>query len=65
MEDADGSVLEALLDDRPNALITDLRMPRADGASLLRSMGRNHPDIPVVVMTAASRVAFRSPTLPI
>ena len=38
------------------ALITDLRMPRLDGMGLLRRVVAEHPDIPVVMITAHGSV---------
>src|SRR6478672_9482703 len=38
------------------ALITDLRMPRLDGMGLLRRMVAEHPDVPVIMITAHGSV---------
>ena len=38
----------------PDAVISDIRMPGSDGLSLLDQMKRNHPDLPVLIMTAFS-----------
>jgi two-component system, NtrC family, response regulator AtoC len=38
------------------ALITDLRMPRLDGMGLLRRVAAEHPDIPVIMITAHGSV---------
>jgi DNA-binding NtrC family response regulator len=38
------------------ALITDLRMPRLDGMGLLRRVVAEHPDIPVIMITAHGSV---------
>ncbi|MCB1607410.1 MAG: nitrogen regulation protein NR(I) [Xanthomonadales bacterium] len=47
------SALEALArDERPHALFTDLRMPGQDGHQLLAALQREHPELPVVVMSA-------------
>lgn len=46
--------LEALArfeDDSFAAVITDLRMPRMDGHSLIRVLRQHRPDLPVIVMT--------------
>jgi len=32
--------------------LTDMRLPDADGLDLVRHVGRNHPDVPVAVITA-------------
>ena len=37
-------------------VITDLRMPDVDGLSLLRNFKPNHPDVPVILMTAFATV---------
>lgn len=33
------------------AVITDLRMPRMDGRTLIRTLRQRRPDLPVIVMT--------------
>ncbi|HHI76593.1 MAG TPA: nitrogen regulation protein NR(I) [Gammaproteobacteria bacterium] len=52
-ERADG-VLEALEEERPDAIVSDIRMPGMDGITLLERIQARHPDIPVIVMTAHS-----------
>ena len=47
-------LLEALKNDTPDALLTDIRMPGMDGIELLKRVQVNHPDLPVIVMTAHS-----------
>ncbi len=47
-------LLDALETDLPDALITDIRMPGMDGLQLLSKIQVNHPDLPVIVMTAHS-----------
>ncbi len=47
-------LLSALQDDLPDALITDIRMPGMDGLELLDKIQLNHPNLPVIVMTAHS-----------
>ncbi|MGH8192904.1 MAG: response regulator, partial [Woeseiaceae bacterium] len=47
-------LLEAIEHGRPEVLITDIRMPGMDGFALLERLGRNHPDLPIIVMTAHS-----------
>jgi DNA-binding NtrC family response regulator len=39
-----------------DAVLTDLKMPRADGLELVRSLAGTHPDLPVVVLTAYGTV---------
>lgn len=45
-------VLEAQLDPDLDIVLTDLRMPGADGLALCRKIVETRPDVPVVVMTA-------------
>jgi two-component system nitrogen regulation response regulator GlnG len=47
-------LLDALGDDRPDVLITDVRMPGMDGLTLLDRLTRLAPDLPVIVVTAYS-----------
>lgn len=51
---AAGDLLDALEDDTPDALITDIRMPGMDGLQLLDKIQTSHPELPVIVMTAHS-----------
>ena len=46
--------LAALGNDAPDVLITDVRMAGRSGIELLRRARANHPDLPVIVMTAHS-----------
>ena len=43
--------LEQMADAPPDALITDLRMPRGGGAELVREARALHADLPIVVVT--------------
>lgn len=52
-ENADG-VLRALKRDTPDAIITDIRMPGISGLDLLAELTRDHPQLPVIIMTAHS-----------
>ncbi len=49
---------EALLDRlnqaRPDAIISDIRMPGIDGLELLSQIGERHADLPVIITTAHS-----------
>ena len=47
-------VIEALAEDRPAAVLTDIRMPGMDGLELLERLRESDPDLPVIVMTAYS-----------
>src|SRR5580693_3421278 len=49
----DGEKAAAVLKSRPiDLVVTDLKMPVMDGLQLIAYMMRNHPPIPVIVMTA-------------
>ena len=47
-------VLNALEDESPQILISDIRMPRGNGLDLLQHVKATHPNLPVIVMTAYS-----------
>ncbi|MGL5798557.1 MAG: response regulator, partial [Plesiomonas sp.] len=47
-------VLNALTTRRPDVLISDIRMPGIDGLTLLSQLHTQHPDLPVIIMTAHS-----------
>ncbi len=48
------TALAALRRDRPDVLITDIRMPGRSGLELLTQIRANQPELPVIVMTAHS-----------
>jgi len=48
------NVLLALDHDQPEVIISDIRMPDIDGMELLNSITKDHPNIPVIIMTAHS-----------
>ena len=48
------NVLIALDHDQPEVIISDIRMPDMDGMTLLNSISKSHPNIPVIIMTAHS-----------
>ncbi len=48
------NVLIALDHDQPEVIISDIRMPDIDGMTLLNSISKSHPNIPVIIMTAHS-----------
>jgi two-component system nitrogen regulation response regulator GlnG len=45
-------VLGELERDRPQVLVSDVRMAGLDGIELLRAVKRQHPTLPVIIMTA-------------
>ena len=47
-------ILDLLQTRRPNAIITDIRMPGVDGLELLSRLTENYPSLPVIIMTAHS-----------
>lgn len=47
-------ILETLERGRPDALITDVRMPGMDGFELLGKIQQRYPELPVIVITAHS-----------
>ena len=48
------SAWEAILEDRPDVLVTDVQMPRMDGFELMRRVRANPStrDLPIVMLTA-------------
>ena len=48
------TVLVALRSGRPHALFCDVRMPGTDGFGLLAKLAEDHPEVPVIMMTAYS-----------
>ena len=54
---SDGSEVLALADvGEFDVVVTDIRMPGADGLTVLRELHRSHPDVEVVLMTAYASV---------
>lgn len=47
-------LLNKLNKEKPHAIVTDIRMPNIDGLTLLAKIRMDHPEIPVIVMTAHS-----------
>ncbi len=65
LEAADGEQAVALLPQRPDLLLLDLRMPKADGFEVLAAV-RNHPDLartPVFAVTAFAMEGNREQAL--
>ncbi len=52
-EDASG-VLASMAGNRPDVVISDVRMPGMDGFALLKEIHDTYPDLPVIIMTAHS-----------
>ena len=48
------SALEMTMRDRPDVIVTDLKMPRLDGFELARRIEQSGADIPMLLMTAFS-----------
>ncbi len=47
-------IIEKLSKQKPDAIISDIRMPGIDGLDLLADISKQYPDIPVIIMTAHS-----------
>ncbi|MBT4160732.1 MAG: nitrogen regulation protein NR(I) [Gammaproteobacteria bacterium] len=47
-------VLDSIQKSVPDVVITDIRMPGADGLELMSALKSSNPDLPVIVMTAHS-----------
>ena len=52
-ESADAA-LEQLQHNKPDVLLSDIRMPGTDGLELLAKIHQNYPELPVIIMTAHS-----------
>jgi two-component system nitrogen regulation response regulator GlnG len=52
--DSADAMIDAMRHSLPDAVLSDIRMPGTDGIDLLRMLGEEHPDIPVIIMTAHS-----------
>lgn len=46
------TILKRLTQEKPDAIITDVRMPGIDGLELLSHLSADYPDLPVIIMTA-------------
>ena len=47
-------VMEALAQQQPDAIVSDIRMPGMDGLALLGQIREHYPQLPVIIMTAHS-----------
>ena len=47
-------LLSRLAHESPDAIISDIRMPGIDGLELLSTIQEQHPELPVIIMTAHS-----------
>ena len=52
--DTGDKALNKLQTNRPDAIISDIRMPGMDGLTLLTSLQKDHPSLPCIIMTAHS-----------
>ncbi len=52
--DSAAAMLDRLEQTRPDAIISDVRMPGMDGLKLLERLHDEHPELPVIIMTAHS-----------
>ncbi len=50
------AALDAIEAHHVDVIISDLRMPRVDGLTLLKNVVKNHPDVPVILITAHGTV---------
>ncbi|KJR45488.1 Response regulator of zinc sigma-54-dependent two-component system [Desulfosporosinus sp. I2] len=55
---ADGQIaLDRALAERPDLVLVDLKMPKKDGLSVLRTLREHYPDLLIVMMTAHGSTA--------
>ena len=47
-------LFDALEEDQPDVLVSDIRMPGVNGLELMERVRRDHPELPVIIMTAHS-----------
>ena len=47
-------IMDALNRDRPDVILSDIRMPGIDGLDLLQQITARYPNLPVIIMTAHS-----------
>jgi len=46
--------LEELKNSTPSVVVSDIRMPQTDGISFMQQIHQQHPELPVIIMTAHS-----------
>lgn len=51
--------MEAIQRTKPDLLVLDLRMPKADGFAVLERLKQDHADVPVVVLTNYDTADYR------
>lgn len=51
--------IEAIKRNKPDLLVLDLRMPKADGFAVLDHIQKEHADLPVVVLTNYDSPSYR------
>ena len=49
--------------EKPDIVITDLLMPNIDGLSFLRAIRKDHPKLPVIIMSANIQTSVRQECL--
>jgi len=52
----DAAQARSAMADKPDLVLTDLKLPGEDGLSLLREFKRDRPDLPVILMTAFGNI---------
>jgi DNA-binding response OmpR family regulator len=50
--DAGGAAIESVADARPDLVLLDLTLPDIDGLDVCRRLRANHPDLPIIMLTA-------------
>lgn len=51
LADSAQHALESMRDETPALLLVDIKMPEQDGVYLIREVRKDHPDIPIILMT--------------
>lgn len=54
--DSGESALAAAAAQRPDVVVTDLRMPGMDGMALFEAIHKSHPGLPVIILTAHGNI---------